>query len=199
MLLPTGKLSCCCSRLLLSDTIPRSCTSCCRISDVGGLCCAADLLLADLSWNDIEQVPQELPATLVSLNLGHNRLANLPATLSALARLPNLRILHLKVTLVKPAPVATYCMHSCTSSDRKASGSSHLKVPLAEAFLQQSTAYTDALASTRKHQPRSAAAVAHVCTTPEDKTMACCAGEPLLPAAFLPVGCAASTAAASAL
>lgn len=71
-----------------------------------GLCCAAGLLLADLSWNDIEQVPQGLPATLVSLNLGHNRLANLSATLSALAHLPNLRILHLKVSLVTAFPVA---------------------------------------------------------------------------------------------
>ena len=81
---------------------------------MGGLCCATGLLLADLSWNDIKQVPQGLPATLVSLNLGHNRLADLPATLSALALLPKLRILHLKVSIAVAFPAANKHIYSCT-------------------------------------------------------------------------------------
>ena len=134
---------------------------------MGGLCCAAGLLLADLSWNDIEQVPQGLPATLVSLNLGHNRLANLPATLSALARLPNLRILHLKVCLMTAFPVAYDHVHAPASTSRLISSS----------------------------QP-----FAPACKISQDKAVLhCCAGEPILSAAFLPVSCAASTSIAPAL
>lgn len=74
---------------------------CCRISSLDDLGCANGLLLADLSWNSIEQVPQGLPPTLISLNLGHNKLVDLPSTLSALALLPKLRILQLKVALLE--------------------------------------------------------------------------------------------------
>ena len=70
---------------------------CCRISSLHSLSCATGLLIADLSWNSIEQVPQGLPSTLISLNLGHNKLSDLPSTLSVLALLPRLRILQLKV------------------------------------------------------------------------------------------------------
>ena len=101
-------------QLLLSDTTSKLHHCRCRIKSLSGLCCAAGLLLADLSWNDIEQVPQGLPATLVSLNLAHNRLADLPATLSALALLPNLRILHLKVLLADAFTTATHRTHLCS-------------------------------------------------------------------------------------
>ena len=71
----------------------------CRLVDVTSLRSAAGLLLADLSWNHVEQVPGQLPLTLVSLDLSHNRLCDLTATLAELAKLPKLRILHLKVSL----------------------------------------------------------------------------------------------------
>ena len=86
---------------------------CCSLADVASLTYAAKLLLADLSWNNVEQVPGQLPLTLVSLNLSHNRLCDLTSTLAELARLPKLRILHLKVSLgqlhLLPA------LHACRS------------------------------------------------------------------------------------
>ena len=80
-----------------------------------GLSFAAGLLLADLSWNDIEQVPQGFPPTLVSLNLSYNRLDDLSPTLTALAALPKLRILHLKVSRTEMSSILT---HASVSAEK---------------------------------------------------------------------------------
>ena len=68
---------------------------CCRLADVASLRFAAGLLLADLSWNNIEQIPGQLLLTLLSLKLSRNRLCDLTSTLAELAKLPKLRSLHL--------------------------------------------------------------------------------------------------------
>jgi len=72
---------------------------CCWLADVASLTSAAGLLLPDLSWNNVEQVPGRLPLTLLSLSLSYNRLCDLSSTLAELAKLPKLRILHLKASL----------------------------------------------------------------------------------------------------
>ncbi len=84
----------------------------CRLLQIGDLCLCNHLLLADLAWNDIHDLPDILPTSLVYLNLSHNSLCNLASTLTALTPLVKLRDLHLKVCIFLQL-ASTFMSHKC--------------------------------------------------------------------------------------